>query len=342
MARIDDIIAARRGHRFFDEELWDFVGRRAGRLMENLSDEALRSRLAQIDRNIQYLDDAPGPRDELPPERGWLSPWFWLRLRHYTLVEFAERSLSPSPSADVAPMPPLHPTFRGLHAGGDKRLVRISREPWLMETLNFGRLRLTPATAYREIEGDAARTDNEMAKAYRRPGRILTITGPAGQRLEPIGDVTFSSSRVTSDGQTEIPYWLMCFSTDLDPRLVSDFPSAEGDDAVLVIFDPMTFIRRGLDHLNHVAPRSVKSLCQVNYYDGYHPPSEPISAVFMKDIRFAYQREWRMVLDPEGNEILANGGVLTVDIGSIADIAAIYSVDGGKIAGAGPETFLAL
>jgi hypothetical protein len=100
----------------------------------------------------------------------------------------------------------------------------------------------------------------------------------------------------------------MCFSTDLDPRLFADFPSAEGDDAVLVIFDPIAFIQRALPHLNRVAPLSDKKLHQVDYYDGYHSGSHDVSPVTMKDIRFAYQREWRMILDPGGREVLAGGG----------------------------------
>jgi hypothetical protein len=147
----------------------------------------------------------PGAREELPPEHSWLSPWFWLRLRHWTITELAERSITPALAVDVPSMLPLRPEFHGLHTGGNKRLVRISRLPWLLETLELGRLRLSPATIYRMIEGDEARTDDEMAKAYRRPGRILTITGPGGQRIKPIGDVTFTTHRVTSDGATEIP-----------------------------------------------------------------------------------------------------------------------------------------
>ena len=341
MAVIDDIIVTRRGHRLFDEEVWDFGARIQGRLMENISDSALKNRLTQIEKNIQYLDEAPGRREELPPEHGWLSPWFWLRLRHWTLAELAARSITRPPTVYIPLMSALRSEFRGTHGGGDKRQVRISRLPWLLDTLDRGRLRLSPATIYRTIEGDEARTDNEMMKAYQRPSHILTITDSRGQRIEPIGDVTFATSRVASDGETEIPYWLMCFSTDLDPRLFAEFSSAEGDDAVIVIFDLIAFLQRALPHLQRVAPLSEKNLHTVNYYDGYHPASRNLSPVTMKDIRFACQREWRMILDPGGRELLAEGGALSVDIGSIADIAAVYAPDGMRIAGSGPDSFFA-
>ena len=67
MARIDDIIAFRRAHRFYDEELWDFFLQVDGRRLENLNDDELQIRLAHLDRNIQHLEEAPGDRDELPP-----------------------------------------------------------------------------------------------------------------------------------------------------------------------------------------------------------------------------------------------------------------------------------
>lgn len=341
MARVDDIIAARGAHLFYDEELWDFTARFDGRLLENLTDDELRTRLARIERNIQYLEEAPGPRDELAPERGWLSPWYWFRLRHWALAEMKVRGVTPAAPLDVAPMPGVGLEFKGIHAGGEKRLVRMSRREWMLEALDLGRLRLAPATAYRLIENDDARTDDEMTKAYRRPGRVISVTGPDGQPIVPIGDVTFSTTRAMGEADVETPYWLTSYSTDLDPRLFVDFGSADGDDAALVIFDPVAFIRRSLPHLNRAAPLSEKLLYQIEYYDTFHPPSQLLAPLTMKDTRFAYQREWRMILDPGDREVLADGGALFVDIGSIADIAGVYTPDGARIAGSGPDTFLA-
>ncbi|WP_168427689.1 hypothetical protein [Sphingomonas sp. Leaf30] len=342
MARIDDIIASRRAHRFYDEQIWDFFLQIDGRRLENLSDDELQIRLARFDRNIQYLEEAPGDRDELPPERGWLSPWFWFRLRHWTLAEMRHRGVAPLPAIDVPAAPVMRSEFRGIHAGGSKQLVRISRREWMIEALENGRHRFAPASSYRLIEGDEARTDDEMTKAYRRPGRALTTTLQDGTPIVPIGDVTFSTSRMVGDmADIEMPYWLTSYSTELDPRLFSGFASGDGDDAALVIFDPMEFIKRSLPHLNRAAPSSLKKLHQIDYFDAFHPASERVAPLTMKDTRFAYQREWRMILDPEGNETLGGAdGVLFVDVGSIADIAAVYTPDGTRIAGTGPDSFV--
>ena len=341
MARIDDIIAARDGHRFYDKDLWDFTARFDGRLLENLTDDVLQTRLARIDRNIQHLEETPGPRDELPPERGWLSPWYWFRLRHWALAEMKARGVTPAAAIDVVPMPAVGPEFQGIHAGSEKRLVRMSRREWMLEALELGRLRLAPASAYRLIEGDEARTDDEMTKAYRRPGRVISITGPEGEPIVPIGDVTFSTTRATCEAEVETPYWLTSYSTDLDPRLFADFGSADGDDAALVIFDPIAFIKRALPHLNRAAPLSEKLLHQIKYYDAFHPPSQRLAPLTMKDTRFAYQRECRLILDPGNREVLADGSDLFVNIGSMADIAGVYTPGGARIAGSGPDTFLA-
>ena len=164
-----------------------------------------------------------------------------------------------------------------------------------------------------------------------------------GTPIVPTGDVTFSTSRTIGDmGDIEAPYWLTSYSTELDPRLFLDFAGGDGDDAALVIFDPMKFIERSLPHLNRAAPYSLKRLHQIDYFDPFYPPSERLAPLTMKDTRFAYQREWRMILDPEGNETLGGAdGILFVDIGSLADIAAVYAPDGKKIAGTGPGTFFA-
>jgi hypothetical protein len=48
----------------------------------------------------------------------------------------------------------------------------------------------------------------------------------------------------------------------------------------------------------------------------------------------------RFVLDPEGGTALADGE-LFVEVGSIADIAAVYARSGERISGTGPANFLA-
>ena len=336
----------------WDPDLWDFDERVqfvsgddlndrtvVPRPLQYVGDESLQARLDAIDGNIQYLDVADGPRDDWPPEKGWLSPWWWLRLRHWTLSEFARRGLTVQPTPEVAPPIPLHPDFLGIHAGGSPRVFRLSRVPYLMRFLEEGQLRFAPAMGYKAIEDDEARADDEMTKGYRRAGSGVTITTLDGRRIEAIGDVRFDTTRATTD-EIALPYWMLCASTDFDPRLLDAFPGGHGDDGVLAIFDPVEFRRRAGVALAAAQPHILGRIAIVDYYDLYDPPGPHISPVTMKAMRFAYQRELRFVLDPGRGVALAEGAYFMA-IGSIADIACIYGGDGRRIAGTGPDSYFA-
>jgi hypothetical protein len=349
---IDAIIDRRRRQPQWDPDLWDFAERIqfvsgeelndrtiAPRPLEHVGNEALQARLDAIDRNIQYLDVAAGPRDDWPPEKGWLSPWWWLRLRHWTRSEFARRGLAVQPAPEVAHPVPLHGDFLGIHAGRPPRMFRLSRVPYLMRFLEEGQLRFAPAVSYKAIEDDEARADDEMTKGYRRAGGLVTITRVHGRRIEAIGDVRFDTTRATAD-EAAVPYWMLCASTDFDPRLLDAFPGGHGDDGVLAIFDPLEFRRRAGVALAKAQPHVLGRIAVVDYYDVYHPPGPDISPVTMKAMRFAYQRELRFVLDPGRGAAIAESAYF-MNIGPIADIAGVYGGDGRRIAGTGPDSYLA-
>lgn len=339
MSWIFELLGVRRLHKFYDEELWRFMHSICPRNLINLTDDDLRKRIFEIERNIQYLDSEKTPRDDLPPERGWLSPWWWWRARFWTLMESEFRGLQAEILSEVASAPIITPELVGTVSGGRKLLVRISKVTWLLDTLNKGVLRFAPADTYIDSALDAARQDDEMKKSYRRPGQQIKITTEDGTLLKPIGDVEFSTRRRAPEGsELDTPYWMCSFSSDLDPRLFEDFKGSDGEDGCIVIFEPYEFVRRSMPALNSAAPFATKSLFPTVYYDPYYPVSEELCVMKSKTFKYAYQREMRFVLDPEGGT-LVDGGPLFVSIGSIADIAAVYGKDGRKISGAGPDNF---
>jgi hypothetical protein len=344
-SRLENIILLRKQQPFYDEELWTFMHQAEGRNLANLSNIDLQVRLDDIDRNIQYLDTGNTPRDKLhPDDRGWLSPWWWLRARHLTMLEFEHRSLIPNPSSDIAVMPELAAGLTGVMGGGKRMLARVSKVEWLMNTLTRGCLRFAPAASYLDSTLNAARGDDELRKTYRRPGQALTISTQSGQRIQAVGDVAFSSVRAVQNGVklANTPYWLCSFSSDLDPRLLLEFPSDKPEeDGCLVIFEPYVFVQRALPVLNKIAPLVVKSLFPTDYFDPYYVGQNGLSAVRSKDFRYAYQREMRFVLDPEGRPVFSNRDPAWAEIGTIEDIAAVYSRTGEKLSGIGPNNFLA-
>ncbi|MFM0716703.1 hypothetical protein PQQ73_10205 [Paraburkholderia strydomiana] len=343
-SRLEDILHIRKNHSFYDEGLWEFVSQRLGRNLINLTNTNLQARLASIDRNIQFLDNGVTPRDHLhPDQRGWLSPWWWLRARYVTTLEFKHRSITPMPSPVIPAMPMLAEGFTGVVGGGKRLLVRISKIEWLMETLVHGRLRFASAALYRDPALNSARGDDELRKAYRRPGQVVAITTQAGRKIKAIGDVEFASARVAQDGRelVDIPYWLCSFSSDLDPRLFEEFASDQPEnDGCLVIFEPHKFVQRALPELTRIARFAKKSLCPVDYFDPYYLDSRDLAVVQSKDFRYAYQREMRFVLDPGIASAISDGNHVFANIGTIEDIAAIYSREGEKLAGTGPSSFL--
>ncbi|QFT82200.1 hypothetical protein FIU89_16355 [Roseovarius sp. THAF27] len=329
-------------HKNFDIELWDFVEEVQYRRLVNLTDSELRQRLRDIDKNICFLEPTPQSRLMLNPDRGWLSPSYWCRLRHWTISEFRHRSLELPEAYHFPEVCDTDQAFDGILRGGEKRLVRISRLPWLKDTLDFGRLRLAPASSYQLIQNDLSRTDDEMRRSSKVPGEYVSITAENGKKIDVLGDFIKSRTRRCLQTNLDFDYWLLSFSTDLDPRLLSDFPSPHGDDGFLVIFDVLEFVRRCVPKLNEIAPLSDKSLEQIEYQDPYYPTyseQKNLSVRATKEMRFAYQREWRLTVDPSGREVLGNGEAFFLDVGSLSDIAALYAKNGRKLHGAGPSSF---
>lgn len=344
MPGIDDVLAVRRVQPRYDDELWTFIDRVQGRNLENLSVVELQQRVEALDRSIQLLDPGSTPRDDLPPERGWLSPWWWLRLRHWTVLEFGRRGLAPAPTLVVPPMPKLRPEFVGTVGGGGRLLVRLGSLSWLMPMLKEGRLRFARASFYSRPTLDEARRDNELSKSILRPGQALQITTVSGRVIPALGDVEFSQVRARENGDRLdlIEYWLCSFSSDLDPRLFDEFGSGTpADDGCIVIFDPYAFVQQALRPLNVAAPAAIKRLFPVDYYDLRYPPAEPVSPVASKTLQYAAQREMRFTLDPEGGAELSTGDDLFIEVGSLETIAGVYSRTGEKLAGAGSDIFFA-
>jgi hypothetical protein len=335
------ILTSRRSDPRYDPEQWRLYEFALGRSLQNLSDEQLLERLFAIEKNIAFLDPGSTSRDDLPADRGWISPWWWLRARYCTVIEIERRGLGFQAQEIDRTAPPIGDEFIGVLDAGQRLLTRVSELCWLEDSLGRGAFRFTPASYYEEATLDAARADDEMKKSYFRPARSITIQGERGP-IKPIGDVEFSASRIFRDGSgSEIfPYWTCCFSDRVDPRLFDEFASISPEnDACLVIFDPDEFARQALPHLNQSVPTMSKDLFPIDYYDPHFPPEGKLLATRHKRFEFAYQREMRFALDPEGRDAPPAEEPIFIEIGSIESFAGLYRRDGEKVAGSGPKSF---
>jgi len=331
---IEKIIETRQPMRFYDPDLWSFMDQRMGSNLRNLSEKKLFERLWAIEKNIQYLNGSLLLDFNGRDDAGWASfPW-WLRARHWTQMEIIRRDLSPAPSGIISSMPVLDKQVRDITTSDKGILARVGQERYLRLLLN-GQLRFTPAIAYKDVGLGPARADDEMKKSRSRPGQVLSIKGPDGSLIKAVGDVKFSSSRQTQlNGElVDRPYLFCSFSSEVDPRLIDEFPDC---DAVLVVLDVDKFMERSTQHLRKVMPGPQKGLVINDYYDPYFIFQHRLSAIRSKEIEYALQREVRFVIDP-GSEVELAQKTFTTETISFADIAAVYDRRGERIDGAGPK-----
>src|SRR6185312_9067330 len=163
MTTIEELLIIRQGQfPRYDAHLWSMMDQVCGRCLQDMGENKLRHRLEQLDRNILYLDNGSTPRDGLHADTGWCSPWWWYRLRHWTMLEFGHRGLAAPQTPAVAAMPTRRPQFIGKMNAGQRLLVRIGSTSWLVPLLTHGKMRFARAPIYNAPELDEARRDDEM------------------------------------------------------------------------------------------------------------------------------------------------------------------------------------
>jgi hypothetical protein len=187
------------------------------------------------------------------------------------------------------------------------KLYRYSKKKWLEKSLHLGEFRLRPASDYKKQESDLARHDDELVRINKSPASAVTITGEStGQRIRPIGDVTYRSEVGTN-------YLTICFSDRWDELLFNDFP---GTDACLVIHNVEKFSERFHAAAELALPDWFGMDAPV-VYGG----SSAFGAVFSKPLQFIIQHEWRFAWSPPVS--IEHIEPIKIGIGSISDIAEI-------------------
>jgi hypothetical protein len=338
--RFQELIEEREGDRRFDPELWRFMDRVSLNL-RNATDTDLIDRWLSIARNILYLLDAA--RDQEPAELKYVSSWWWLQTLVHTEAELERRHLPRPAAPDVPACPHLRPEFRIERAVGPRLWARVGETRHLIETLREGKIRFRPASSYGDTLLNKARRDLELEKIRKRPGQALVMTGPDGRSITPIGDVSFSRrSAIEIDGSLRnVEYWISSWSLEFDPRLLSDFSHGNGPpcDGSLVIWDTASMGDRTELAVNrHLRGWRFADIA-IRYFDPYDlQPVAAWPASMEKDFAFAYQRELRLSLMPPTP--VERGEPMFLHVGSLMDIAGLYSADGHKIEGKGPGTFL--
>jgi len=333
MNNFEKILTQKKENAAFDVPLWSALYQ-AHPMLTDTPDANLKTRLAGIEKNIQFLNSSKSWNDALKAEYGWNSPWWWFRARQFTLFEIERRGIISLPAEEIGVQSTLHWKYLRRRK---PTAIRISKLEWLIDLLS-GKIRFGAATNYTDPTLQASQRDDEISRHIFLPGSLATITIENGQKHTLTGEIQLSSSRTHSTkGRANVrPYWLLCFSTELDARLLEEFPNENSQkQGFFVLFDVDKFHRRVAEAVQPLGLSCGR--VEVDYYDEHFPPPEQAPVIGSKPFRFAYQRELRFFLLPDSPTTQTFNSHVSFQAAKMNDIAGVYNSMGGKEAGYGPE-----
>lgn len=191
------------------------------------------------------------------------------------------------------------------------QIFKFGKKKHLIAALKEGSLRFTGASSYKDPSLNSAIQDDELS---------FTIY-PTQSIANPI----LSSPTMAHDGGLTIThhtdYYVQCFSTKYNLRMFEDFSA----DSCLIIYDGREFGNRILKDLHSRFPNWIVGSIPVSYVDPDDPGSSPLSIPAVKHMRYAYQREERIVCHPE-RETFDQLNPFTITVGSLEDIAELVEI----------------
>ncbi len=180
---------------------------------------------------------------------------------------------------------------RAMDAWGDRRftperaLIKYGHRDHMVDLLERGRLRLTPASNYDDPSLNPAIRDAELEfPVHLPPGTRLQVELEPGSKV--FHDIPGIAGLITQTSRCE-NYYVFCASATFDPRAFDEF----GYDACVLIHDWEKLIE--LIKVQRVPARSLSAGATV-YLDPFMPHRSAPSVQLMKHLRYEYQREWRI------------------------------------------------
>jgi hypothetical protein len=178
-----------------------------------------------------------------------------------------------------------------------RMLFRYTRAIWNSEFVHRGRIRLSPASLYKDAAAISAVRDDELTLRW--------VDKKVGEQIAEVED-----------------YYVLCMASQYDYRLFSDFQA----DSCVAINDPTELslrLRAAVAHHNERNPAyRIRALYDspIIYFDPFAlaAPETAGEVHFCKHFRFAYQTEFRFVLTPAKSHDLQP---LFIELGSLRDIA---------------------
>jgi hypothetical protein len=208
-------------------------------------------------------------------------------------------------------------TAMGLVPG--QYLVRYSKYKYLKEALEKGKIRINPATTYRDQSLNRAVKDDELAltlyphQSAKEATSLAKLRGDLKNLVQSVGPVIETLTAPTN-------YYVYCMTSEFALRLFADFEA----DACLIVTKPRVFVERllrgGLDML----PGWTAFGVGVHYVDPAIKTEGDIDILYSKDFSFAYQKEYRLIWKPPTPETVLN--YIEVEIGNLEDCCELISL----------------
>lgn len=211
--------------------------------------------------------------------------------------------------------------LNGVSDDSENVLLKFSKSQYVQDMYDQGRFRISPASYYSKGSHLRAVRDLETIRSYKLKAINEVINGSGTFNFQG-KDIEIQNGVVPF--QFEVGnYFLFSTCQRVSRRMPTDFDS----DAVLIIHDKESFLKRMKLELEVSWPDWEFLQREVYYYDPYNDlPTDP-DQEFYKHLSYAYQKEHRCIIRPHRNAIAAsNLKPFFVELGSLSDIAEIRKI----------------
>lgn len=202
------------------------------------------------------------------------------------------------------------------------KLFKFGEAKYLRPAFENGRLRIACTSSYGDSSLNSARRDGDEGRTILRPsttGLKITFTDESGKTI--FGPVERGNKQIAVEIGGDQDSFVWCCSLTYEPRLFVDFHA----DSCLVIHDEKEFGKRlNIGMLEKIPTLPGMRGSRVRYYDPFLPDdtleemlSTPLSLFLFKDLRYAYQAEYRF-LWPFRGKLAEN--FIDIEVGSLTDI----------------------
>lgn len=275
--------------------------------MEHLKEDDLQQRAKDVINNLTLLNEEA----KISPPKLSSDTEKWMILWTHVLEEFVIR-FGPYPAGfkTVGMKNGRIPDPRSPNAPKAANAVKSTSFPqgdyffkygkskYLKQALNENRIRISPASSYRDPSLNPAIRDEELELSiYPLPSelKIKAYDGKTGAHKSDIHPENF-----VYRARSKTNYYVYCLSLSFSPRLFLDFEA----DACLVIRKPSEFQEMILSIFESKIQDWSGGGERVVYIDPLNCPMADIDVFSSKHFRYAYQREYRFIWlppDPEQN-----------------------------------------